>query len=68
MNWLDIVVIILIVGFTLAAYSAGLIREVVTLFAVVIVGIVVADALYDAWPKTCSSSSTTRTPPRRSPT
>lgn len=45
MNWLDIVVIIIIVGLTLAAYSAGLIREVVTFFAVII-GIVVAGALY----------------------
>jgi membrane protein required for colicin V production len=45
MNWLDIVVIIIVVSFTLAAYSAGLIREVVTLFAVVI-GIFVAGALY----------------------
>lgn len=45
MNWLDIVVIALIVSITLAAYSAGLIREVVTLLAVVI-GIFVAGALY----------------------
>jgi membrane protein required for colicin V production len=45
MNWLDIVVIVIIVGTTLAAYSAGLIREVVTFFAVVI-GILVAGALY----------------------
>jgi membrane protein required for colicin V production len=46
MNWLDIVVIVVMVGLTLAAYSAGLIREVVTFFAVII-GIVVAGALYE---------------------
>jgi membrane protein required for colicin V production len=46
MNWLDIIVIIIIAGITLAAFNAGLIREVVTLIAV-IVGIVVAGALYD---------------------
>ena len=45
MNWLDIVVIVMIAGFTLAAFSAGLIRELVTLVAAV-VGILVADALY----------------------
>jgi membrane protein required for colicin V production len=46
MNWLDIVVIVVIVGLTLAAYNAGLIREAVTFFAVII-GIVVAGALYE---------------------
>jgi len=46
MNWLDIVVILVIVALTLAAYSAGLIREVVTFFAVVI-GVVVASLLYE---------------------
>ncbi len=46
MNWLDIVVIVVLVAITLAAYSAGLIREVITLIAV-IVGIAVAGALYD---------------------
>ncbi len=46
MNWLDIVVIIVIGGLTLAAFSAGLIREVVTFFAV-IVGILIAGALYE---------------------
>ena len=45
MNWLDIVVIVVIAAITLAAFNAGLIREVVTLIAVV-VGIVVAGALY----------------------
>lgn len=46
MNWLDIVVIVMLIAITLAAYSAGLIREVITLVAV-IVGIAVAGALYD---------------------
>lgn len=46
MNWLDIVVIVTIAGLTLAAYSSGLIREVVTFFAVII-GIIVAGALYE---------------------
>ena len=45
MNWLDIVVIVIIIGFTLAAYSSGLIRELVTLVAV-IAGILIAGALY----------------------
>jgi membrane protein required for colicin V production len=46
MNWLDIVVIVMLIAVTLAAYSAGLIREMITLVAVV-VGIAVAGALYD---------------------
>ncbi len=46
MNWLDILIIISLVGFTGAAYSAGLIREIVTLIAV-IAGIVIAGTLYD---------------------
>jgi membrane protein required for colicin V production len=46
MNWLDVVVILVIVAFTLAAFSAGLIREVITLVAV-IAGIVIAGALYE---------------------
>ncbi len=45
MNWLDIVVIAVVLGFTYSAYSAGLIREIITLVAVVI-GIVVAGQLY----------------------
>ncbi len=45
MNWLDIVVIVVVLGFTYSAYSAGLIREIITLVAVVI-GIVVAGQLY----------------------
>ena len=34
MNWLDILIIVALIGFVSAAYSAGLIREVVTLTAV----------------------------------
>jgi membrane protein required for colicin V production len=45
-NWLDVVIILALVGFTAAAFSAGLIREVVTLSAVIF-GIVIAGALYD---------------------
>lgn len=46
MNWLDIVVILVIASLTLAAYSSGLIREVITLIAV-IAGIVIAGLLYE---------------------
>ncbi|MCH8051707.1 MAG: CvpA family protein [Chloroflexi bacterium] len=46
MNWLDILIVVALIGFTSAAYSAGLIREVVTLTAV-IAGIVIAGTLYD---------------------
>ncbi|HEU4760056.1 MAG TPA: CvpA family protein [Dehalococcoidia bacterium] len=46
MNWLDALIIAVLLGFTLSAYSAGLIREVVTLVAVV-VGVVAAGLLYD---------------------
>jgi membrane protein required for colicin V production len=46
MNWLDIVVVIIIAAFTLAAFSSGLIREVITLVAA-IVGIVVASLFYE---------------------
>ena len=46
MNWLDVVIILLILSFTASAFSAGLIREVVTLVGVV-VGVVVAGLLYD---------------------
>jgi membrane protein required for colicin V production len=45
MNWLDIVIVVGVLGFTRSAYSAGLIREIITLVAVVI-GIVVAGQLY----------------------
>jgi len=46
MNWLDVVIVAIVFWFTLAAFRAGLIREVVTLISVV-VGIVVAGLLYD---------------------
>ena len=46
MNWLDAVIILILLGFTLSAYSAGLIREVVSLVAV-IVGVIAAGLLYD---------------------
>lgn len=46
MNWLDGVIIVALIGFTVAAYSSGLIREVVTLSAVIF-GIVIAGVLYD---------------------
>jgi len=46
LNWLDIAIILVVAGFAVSAYSAGLIREVVTLLSV-IVGIVVAGQLYD---------------------
>ncbi len=47
MNWLDLAIILALIGFTGAAYSAGLIREIVTLIAV-IAGIVIAGALYES--------------------
>lgn len=46
MNWLDFVIIGMLVSFVLAAYSAGLIREVITL-AATILGIVFASMFYD---------------------
>lgn len=46
MNWLDFAIIALILSFVIAAYSAGLIREVIILLAA-IVGIVAASILYD---------------------
>ncbi len=46
MNWLDAVILIAIIGFTVAAFRAGLIREVVTLVAVV-VGVLIAGHYYD---------------------
>lgn len=46
MDWLDVVIVLLLIGFTVAAFSAGLIREVVTLAAVVL-GIVIASLLYE---------------------
>lgn len=46
MNWIDILIIATVGGFVLAAYAAGLIREVVTLVAAIL-GIVIAGFLYD---------------------
>ena len=46
MNWLDAVILIALIGFTVAALRAGLIREVVTLVAVV-VGVLIAGHYYD---------------------
>lgn len=46
MNWLDFIIIFVILGFVAAAYSAGLIREVITLVAV-LAGVIIAGALYD---------------------
>ncbi len=46
MNWLDFVIIFIVLGFVVSAYSSGLIREVITLVAVFL-GIVIAGLLYD---------------------
>ncbi len=46
MNWLDFVIVIVVAGFVLSAYSAGLIREVMTLVATLL-GIIIAGILYD---------------------
>ena len=46
MNWLDIVIVLVIVFFASSAFRAGLILEVVTL-ASVAVGIIVAGLFYD---------------------
>jgi membrane protein required for colicin V production len=46
MNWLDAVIVLVLIGFTVAAFRAGLIREVVTLVAVV-GGVLVAGHYYD---------------------
>ncbi len=46
MNWIDLAIILILVAFVAMAYTAGLIREVVTIVAVV-VGIVVAGLLFD---------------------
>ena len=46
MNWLDAVILIALIGFTVAAFRAGLIREVVTLVAVVL-GVLIAGHYYD---------------------
>ncbi len=46
MNWLDIVIVLVIVFFASTAFRAGLIREVVTLVSVA-VGVVIAGLFYD---------------------
>ncbi len=46
MNWLDIVIVLIVAFFAATAFSAGLIRELVTLVSVV-VGIAVAGLFYD---------------------
>lgn len=46
MNWLDGLIIVVLIGFAVAAFRAGLIREIVTLTAV-IAGIVIAGTLYE---------------------
>jgi membrane protein required for colicin V production len=46
MNWLDGLIIVVLIGFTVAAFRAGLIREIVTLTAT-IAGIIIAGTLYD---------------------
>ncbi|MDO8616997.1 MAG: CvpA family protein [Dehalococcoidia bacterium] len=46
MNWLDFVIIVIVIFFVVSAYSAGLIREVVTLLAVIF-AIIIAGLLYD---------------------
>jgi membrane protein required for colicin V production len=46
MNWLDFVIILIILGFVAAAFRAGLIREVITLLAVIF-GLIIAGRLYD---------------------
>jgi len=45
-NWLDFVTIFVLLSFVAAAFSAGLIREVITFLAIV-VGIVIAGVLCD---------------------
>ena len=46
MNWLDAAIVIVIAWFTFAAFRAGVIREVVTVIAVV-VGVLAAGFYYD---------------------
>lgn len=46
MNWLDGLIIVVLIGFTVAAFRAGLIREIVTLTAA-IAGVIIAGTLYD---------------------
>ena len=44
MNWLDGLIIVVLIGFAVAAFRAGLIREIVTLTAV-LAGSVIAGSL-----------------------
>jgi membrane protein required for colicin V production len=46
MNWLDIAIVLIVAFFAATAFSAGLIRELVTLVSAV-VGVVVAGLFYD---------------------
>ena len=46
MNWLDIVVIVIVAWFTFFAFSAGVIREVVTIIGVAL-GVVLAGLFYE---------------------
>lgn len=46
MNWLDVAIVIAVAWFTFAAFRAGIIREVVTVIAVV-VGVLAAGFYYD---------------------
>jgi membrane protein required for colicin V production len=46
MNWLDLVIVLALIGFVVSAYLAGLIREAVTLGASIL-GIIIAGLLYD---------------------
>ncbi len=50
MNWLDFLIIAVVVSFVITAYSAGLIREVIT-FLALIVGVIVAGLLYQDFEK-----------------
>lgn len=45
MNWLDAAIIIAVIWFTVTAFSAGLIRETVTIFAAIL-GVVLAGLFY----------------------
>jgi membrane protein required for colicin V production len=45
MNWLDAVIILVVLWFTVAAFSAGFIRETVTIFAAIL-GVVLAGLFY----------------------
>ena len=45
MNWLDGVILVVVLWFTIAAFQAGFIREIVTVVAVIL-GVVLAGLLY----------------------